>query len=49
MFAHTINGSALAAGRALIAIIENNYDGENSIKVPKALVEFMGKTHIDLS
>ena len=49
MFAHTINGSALAAGRTLIAIIENNFGGKNSIKVPKILVEFMGKTHIDLS
>lgn len=49
IFAHTINGSALAAGRTLIAIIENNFDGKNSIKVPKILVEFMGKTHIDLS
>ena len=49
MFAHTIIGSALAAGRTLIAIIENNFDGKNSIKVPKILVEFMGKTHIDLS
>jgi len=49
MFAHTINGSALAAGRTLIAIIENNFDGKNSIKVPDILVEFMGKTHIDLS
>lgn len=49
MFAHTINGSALAAGRTLIAIIENNFDGKNSIKVPEILVEFMGKTHIDLS
>ena len=49
IFAHTINGSALAAGRTLIAIIENNFDGKNSIKVPKILVKFMGKTHIDLS
>lgn len=49
IFAHTINGSALAAGRTLIAIIENNFDGKNSIKVPDILVEFMGKTHIDLS
>ena len=49
MFAHTINGSALAAGRTLIAIIENNFDGKNTIKVPEILVEFMGKTHIDLS
>ena len=49
IFAHTINGSALAAGRTLIAIIENNFDGKNTIKVPEILVEFMGKTHINLS
>ena len=49
VFAHTINGSALAAGRALIAVIENNFDGKNSIKVPEALVKFMDKTHIDLT
>jgi|TARA_B110000914_G_scaffold163339_1_gene143830 seryl-tRNA synthetase len=49
VFAHTINGSALAAGRALIAVIENNFDGKTSIKVPQALVKFMDKTHIDLT
>jgi seryl-tRNA synthetase len=49
IFAHTINGSALAAGRALIAVIENNFDGKNLIKIPKALTSFMGKNHIDLS
>jgi len=49
VFAHTINGSALAAGRALIAVIENNFDGKNSIKIPQALVKFMDKTHIDLT
>ena len=49
IFAHTVNGSALAAGRTLIAIIENNFDGKNTIKVPEILVEFMGKTHINLS
>ena len=49
ILAHTINGSALAAGRALIAVIENNFDGKNSIKIPKALQDFMGKTEIELS
>jgi seryl-tRNA synthetase len=49
ILAHTINGSALAAGRALIAVIENNFDGKNSIKIPKALQDFMGKTDIELS
>ena len=49
VFAHTINGSALAAGRALIAVIENNFDGDNSIKIPEALVQYMGKSHIEIS
>ena len=49
VFAHTINGSALAAGRALIAVIENNFDGDNSIKIPEALVQYMGKSHIKIS
>ena len=35
--AHTLNGSALAAGRALIAVIENNYDKNGSIAVPEVL------------
>ena len=36
-FAHTLNGSALAAGRALIALIENNFDQKGSITIPEAL------------
>jgi len=40
-FAHTINGSALAVGRTLIAILENRYDGTNSITLPKALKPYI--------
>ena len=32
--AHTINGSALAVGRTLIALIENRYDGKDSVTCP---------------
>jgi seryl-tRNA synthetase len=39
-FAHTLNGSALAAGRALIAVIENNYDNNGSIAVPEVLQDY---------
>ena len=38
--AHTLNGSALAAGRALIAVIENNFDQKGSIHIPEALQEY---------
>ena len=39
-FAHTLNGSALAAGRALIALIENNFDQKGSIAIPEALQDY---------
>jgi seryl-tRNA synthetase len=49
ILANTINGSALAVGRTLIAIIENNYSQDNnSIHIPEVLQEFMGKTEISL-
>ena len=38
--AHTLNGSALAAGRALIAVIENNFDQKSTIHIPEALQEY---------
>ena len=41
-FVHTINGSGLAVGRTLIALIENNYDGKNKVIIPKSLVPYFG-------
>jgi len=41
-FAHTLNGSALAVGRTLIAILENYQNEDGSIEVPQALVGYMG-------
>ena len=43
---HTLNGSALAVGRTLVAIIENFYDGKNSIIIPKVLQKYLNKDHI---
>ena len=37
---HTLNGSALAAGRALIAVIENNFDQKNTITIPEVLQDY---------
>ena len=48
-FVHTINGSGLAVGRCLIALIENNYDGKDSIKVPKCLVQYFGQDTIEIN
>ena len=39
-FAHTLDGSALAAGRTLIAIIENCFDQKSLITIPEALQDY---------
>lgn len=39
---HTLNGSGLAVGRTLAAIIENFQNEDGSVTVPKALVPYMG-------
>ena len=39
---HTLNGSGLAVGRTLIAILENNQRADGSIDIPEALVSYMG-------
>jgi len=39
---HTLNGSGVAAGRALIAIMENYQQADGSIRVPDALQPYMG-------
>ncbi len=41
---HTLNGSGVAVGRALIAVMENYQEADGSIRVPKALVTAMGGT-----
>ena len=39
---HTLNGSGLAVGRTLVAVLENYQQEDGSIKVPEALVSYMG-------
>jgi len=39
---HTLNGSGLAAGRTLIAVLENYQDAEGRIRIPEALLPYMG-------
>ena len=39
---HTINGSGLAVGRTLVAILENYQQADGSVTVPKALAPYMG-------
>ncbi|RPH61502.1 MAG: serine--tRNA ligase [Burkholderiales bacterium] len=39
---HTLNGSGLAVGRTLVAVLENYQQADGSVRVPDALVPFMG-------
>src|SRR5690606_19170577 len=41
-FVHTLNGSGLAVGRTLIAVMENYQQADGSIRIPEALVPYMG-------
>lgn len=45
-FVHTLNGSGLAVGRTMAAIIENYQQADGSIKVPDVLVPYMGCEYI---
>ena len=42
-YVHTLNGSGLAVGRTVAAILENFQNADGSVSVPKALVPFMGQ------
>jgi len=41
-FVHTLNGSALAIGRTLVAIVENYRQADGTVRVPDALLPYMG-------
>lgn len=39
---HTLNGSGLAVGRTLVAVLENYQQGDGTVNIPQALVPYMG-------
>ena len=41
-YLHTLNNTVLASTRALIALLENNYNEDGSVNIPKALQPYMG-------
>ncbi|MDR0596063.1 MAG: serine--tRNA ligase [Clostridiales Family XIII bacterium] len=45
-FVHTLNGSGLAVGRTVAAILENCQDKDGTVKIPEALVPYMGAARI---
>ena len=42
IFVHTLNGSGVAVGRALVAVLENYQNEDGSVTVPDALLPYMG-------
>ena len=48
VFAHTINGSGLAVGRTLIALLENRFNGEEEINLPECLEPYFGSNKVKL-
>ncbi len=45
-FVHTLNGSGLAVGRTVAAILENYQQADGSVKVPEVLVPYMGGVEV---
>tara|TARA_B100001094_G_C18172220_1_gene795790 strand:- start:881 stop:2128 length:1248 start_codon:yes stop_codon:yes gene_type:complete len=48
-FVHTINGSGLAVGRCLIALIENNYNSSGVIDIPNCLQSYFGSDTLKIN
>jgi len=42
VFVHTLNGSGLAVGRTLVAVLENHQQADGSVTIPAALLPYMG-------
>jgi len=42
VFVHTLNGSGLAVGRTLVAVLENYQQADGSVIIPDALLPYMG-------
>jgi len=44
---HTLNGSGLAVGRTVAAILENFQNADGSVTIPEALIPYMGTDKIE--
>ncbi|MDR2074993.1 MAG: serine--tRNA ligase [Holosporales bacterium] len=45
-YVHTLNGSGVAVGRCLIAVLENYQQKEGSVEIPEALISYFGEKNI---
>ena len=49
IYAHTLNGSGLAVGRTLVAVMENYQDAEGTIHIPDALQAYLPFDKIEMT
>src|SRR5207247_8705604 len=47
VFAHTLNGTAVATSRALVAVLENYQQKDGSVRVPDVLVPYLNGMKVD--
>ncbi|ADM08298.1 seryl-tRNA synthetase [Parvularcula bermudensis HTCC2503] len=47
LYVHTLNGSGLAVGRTLVAVLENYQEADGAIRVPDALQPYIGQSRIE--
>ena len=47
-YLHTLNGTVLALGRAIVAIYENYQKEDGSVEIPEVLQKYMGKEIIEI-
>jgi len=45
-FVHTLNGSSLAIGRTIVALLENGQQADGSVVLPEALVPYVGGVRV---
>lgn len=45
-YVHTLNGSGLAVGRTLVAVLENYQNADGSVTVPEVLRPYMGGVEV---
>ena len=48
LLVHTLNGSGLAVGRTMAALLENGQQPNGSVQLPKALIPYFGKSQLNL-
>jgi seryl-tRNA synthetase len=46
---HTLNGSAVALARTMVALLENNQRGDGSVRLPEALRDYVGQERLTIS